>query len=142
MHRGDAEVAEMLEFSESTDQVIGAAIEVHKALGPGLLESAYEECLCRELALRSSPFERQRPLPVEYKGIRLGCGYRIDIVVAGKVVVEVKEVSAIESVHEAQLLTYLKLGGWRVGLLINFNVPILRDGIRRRILSASSASPR
>jgi GxxExxY protein len=142
MHRGDAEVAEMLEFRESTDQVIGAAIEVHKALGPGLLESAYEECLCRELALRSIPFERQRPLPVEYKGIRLSCGYRLDLLVSGNVVVEIKSVTSIEAVYEAQLLTYLKLGGWKVGLLINFNVPNLRDGIRRQILSASSASPR
>jgi GxxExxY protein len=142
MHRGDAEDAEMLDFRESTEQVIGAAIEVHKALGPGLLESAYEECLCRELAVRSIPFERQRPLPVEYKGIRLNCGYRLDLLVAKNVVVEIKPATSIEPVHEAQLLTYLKLGGWKIGLLINFNVPILKDGIRRRILSASSASPR
>ena len=123
----------MIELNQCTEQIIGAAIEVHKALGPGLLESAYEECLCRELAVRSIPFERQRPLPVEYKGTRLDCGYRLDLVVAGNVVVEIKSVSAIEPVHEAQLLTYLKLGGWKLGLLINFNVPHLREGIRRVI---------
>jgi GxxExxY protein len=124
----------MVELNRCTQQIIGAAIEVHKALGPGLLESAYAECLCRELAVRSIPFERQRPLPVEYKGTRLGCGYRLDLLVANSVVVEIKSVSAIEPVHEAQLLTYLKLGGWKLGLLINFNVPVLKEGIRRRIL--------
>jgi GxxExxY protein len=123
-----------MEFNQVTEQIIGGAIEVHKVLGPGLLESAYEDCLCRELAVRCIPFERQRPLPVAYKGIRLECGYRLDLLVAGAVVVEVKSVSCIEPVHEAQLLTYLKLGGWKVGLLINFNVPLLKDGIRRRIL--------
>jgi GxxExxY protein len=86
------------------------------------------------LAVRSIPFERQRPLPVEYKGTRLDCGYRLDLLVAGSVVVEIKSASAIEPIHEAQLLTYLKLGGWKLGLLINFNVPVLKDGIRRRIL--------
>jgi GxxExxY protein len=125
---------EMIELNQCTDHIIGAAIEVHKTLGPGLLESAYEECLCRELAIRSLAFERQRALPVEYKGIRLDCGYRLDLLVAGNVVVEIKSVAAIEPVHEAQLLTYLKLGGWKLGLLINFNVPVLKDGIRRRIL--------
>lgn len=114
--------------------IIGAAIDVHRVLGPGLLESAYERCLCRELTLRRIPFERQMPLPVEYKGVRLDCGYRVDLVVNGMVIVEVKAVSAIAPIHEAQLLTYLKLGGWRVGLLLNFNVPILKDGIRRRVL--------
>lgn len=123
-----------MELNTYTEQIIGAAIDVHRALGPGLLESAYEECLCRELALRSIPFERQRPLPVEYKGVRVDCGYRLDLLVANSVVVEIKSVSAIEPVHEAQLLTYLKLGGWKLGLLINFNVPVLKDGIRRRIL--------
>jgi GxxExxY protein len=124
----------MIELNQLTEQIIGAAIEVHKAVGPGLLESAYEECLCRELALRSISFERQRALPVEYKGTKLDCGYRLDLLVAGSVVVEIKSVSALEPVHEAQLLTYLKLGGWRLGLLINFNVAVLKDGIRRRIL--------
>jgi len=131
-HRGREHTEE--ELNRITEQVIGAAIEVHRALGPGLLESAYEECLGRELTLRSIPFVRQHPLPVEYKGMELDCGYRLDLLVANAVVVELKAVSAIEPIHEAQLLTYLKLGGWKLGLLINFNVPVLRDGIRRRIL--------
>ena len=117
-----------------TEQIIGAAIEVHKVLGPGLMESAYEECLCRELALRGIGVERQSPLPVEYKGARLDCGYRLDLLVEQSVVVEIKSLSSIEPIHEAQLLTYLKLGGWKLGLLINFNVPALKDGVRRRIL--------
>ena len=117
-----------------TENIISAAIEVHKSLGPGLLESAYEECLSYEFGERAIPYERQCLLPVHYKGKILDCGYRIDLLVAGKVVVELKAVSKIEPIHEAQLLTYLKLGGWNVGLLINFNVPLLRDGIRRRVL--------
>jgi GxxExxY protein len=123
-----------VEVNQLTSAIIGAAIEVHRALGPGLLESAYEECLCRELSLRRIPFERQRPLPVEYKGLRLDCGYRIDLLVADTVVVEIKAVEKLLPVHEAQLLTYMKLGGWQVGLLINFNVPVLKQGIRRRVL--------
>ena len=123
-----------MHLNEVTEQIIGGAIEVHRALGPGLLESAYEECLCHELTLRGLPFERQRPLPVHYKGRRLDCAYRIDLLVADAVVVEIKAVNSIEPIHEAQLLTYLKLGGWKLGLLINFNVPVLKDGIRRRIL--------
>ncbi len=123
-----------MELNRITEQIIGAAIEVHRALGPGLLESAYEECLCHELKLRGMPFERQRPLPVEYKGRKLDCGYRLDLLVADAVVVEIKAVESIEPIHEAQLLIYLKLGGWKLGLLINFNVPVLKDGIRRRIL--------
>ena len=123
-----------MELNKITEQIIGAAIEVHKALGPGLLESAYEECLCRELALRRMPFERQSPLPVEYKGVKLDCGYRLDLLVTDAVVVEIKACEAIEPIHEAQLLTYLKLGDRKLGLLINFNVPVLKDGIRRRIL--------
>jgi GxxExxY protein len=107
---------------------------VHRALGPGLLESAYEECLCHELTLRRLAFERQKPLPVEYKGTKLDCGYRLDLLVEALVVVEIKAVEVIQPIHEAQLLTYLKLGGWKLGLLINFNVPFLKDGIRRRIL--------
>jgi GxxExxY protein len=117
-----------------THEVIGAAIEVHRKLGPGLLESAYQECLCRELALRGIPFERERPLPLEYKGIRLQCGYRLDILVGGRVVVEVKSVKTLGPIHDAQVLTYLRLGGWRVGLLINFNVVVLKNGIHRKIL--------
>lgn len=116
-----------------SDAVIGAAIEVHRVLGPGLLESAYEECLCRELTLREVSFERQVPLPVVYKEVKLDCGYRMDIVVSKALVVEVKSVDAIAPIHEAQLLTYLKLSGIRVGLLLNFNVPLLKDGILRRV---------
>jgi len=131
-------------INEITHAVIGAAIEVHRQLGPGLLESAYAECLCRELVLRGISFEREKPLPLEYKGIRLECGYRLDLLVAGCVVVEVKSVEALAPVHDAQLLTYLKLGGWRVGLLINFNVAVLKNGIHRRILGyelAQAAAP-
>jgi len=103
-------------------------------LGPGLLESAYEECLAHELALRTVPYVRQLPLPVDYKGVRLDCAYRLDFVIRSKVVVEIKSVAAIDPIHEAQLLTYMRLGEWRLGLLINFNVPVLKSGIRRFIL--------
>ena len=120
--------------NQITQAVIGAAMEVHRTLGPGLLESAYHECLCRELTVRGIPYERERPIPLEYKGVHLECGYRLDLLVADAVVVEVKSVEALAPVHEAQLLTYLRLGGWRVGLLINFNVPVLKQGIRRKIL--------
>ncbi|HEY3102453.1 MAG TPA: GxxExxY protein [Pyrinomonadaceae bacterium] len=122
------------ELNRITSEVIGAAIEVHRQLGPGLLESSYRECLCRELLLRGIPFEREKPLPLEYKGIHVGCGYRLDLLVAGSVVVEVKAIEALAPIHEAQLLTYLRIGGWRMGLLINFNVAVLKSGIRRRIL--------
>jgi GxxExxY protein len=121
-------------LNELTHVVVGAAIEVHRHLGPGLLESSYKECLCRELQIRGVKFLREYSLPLEYKGMRLDCGYRIDVVVEELVPVELKAVQALMPVHEAQLLTYLRLGGWKVGLLINFNVPVLRDGIRRRIL--------
>lgn len=114
-----------------TQGVIGAAIEVHKSLGPGLLESAYEECLCHELSLRGFPFERQKPIPLTYKGIRLECGFRLDILVDSLVVVEVKSVEKLLPVHTAQLLSYLKLGKWPVGLIINFNAEVLKQGIRR-----------
>ena len=122
------------DINQITHDVIGAAIEVHRQLGPGLLESSYRECLCRELLLRGIPFEREKPLPLEYKGIHLGCGYRLDILVDQSVVVEVKAIEALAPIHEAQLLTYLRIGGWRLGLLINFNVAVLKTGIRRRIL--------
>src|SRR6266404_2471051 len=121
-------------LNELTEIVIGCAIEVHRALGPGLLESTYEMCLCRELSLRNIPFERQKPIPVIYKGVKLDCGYRADVVVDGSVLVEIKAINSLLSVHEAQLLSYLKLGGWKVGLLINFNVKLLKHGIRRRVL--------
>ena len=117
-----------------THEVIGAAIEVHRKLGPGLLESAYRKCLCRELVLRGIPYRTEQPLPLEYKGIRLECGYRLDILVGGIVAVEIKAVEALAPIHDAQLLTYLRVGGWRVGLLINFNVVVLKNGIRRKIM--------
>ena len=122
------------DVNEITRAVIGAGIEVHRQLGPGLLESAYLECLCRELVLRGIPFEREKPLPLEYKGVRLECGYRLDLLVEGCVVVEIKSVEALAPVHDAQLLTYLRLGGWHVGLLINFNVAVLKNGIHRKVL--------
>jgi len=120
--------------NQTTEAIIGAAIEVHKHLGPGLLESAYEECLCHELSLRNIPFQRQNPLPVVYKGTRLNCGYRIDLLVKNEVVVELKAVESIAPIHEAQVLTYMRLGGWKVGLIINFNVPIVVKGIKRLVL--------
>jgi GxxExxY protein len=116
-----------------TEKIIGAAIEVHKVLGPGLLESAYEGCLAHELTLSNIPFERQVPLPVTYKSLQLDCGYRIDFLVENMLVLELKAVESLQSIHEAQLLTYLKLGGWPIGLLINFNVPILKKGIKRMV---------
>ena len=119
---------------EITETVIAAAIEVHRALGPGLLESAYEECLAYELTARGASFTRQVPLPVVYKDVRLDCGYRMDFVVQESVIVEVKSVEALAPIHEAQLLTYLRLSAKRVGLLINFNVLRLVDGIIRRVL--------
>lgn len=121
-------------YNQVTAAIIGAAIEVHRTLGPGLLESAYSQCLCRELQLRGVSFERERPLPLEYKQLHLQCGYRLDLLVDNCVVVEVKAVEALSPVHEAQLLTYMRLGGWHIGLLINFNVAVLKQGIRRKIL--------
>jgi GxxExxY protein len=116
-----------------TEEIIGAAIEVHRALGPGLLESAYEECLAHELSLAGISFARQVPLPVNYKSVQLDCGYRLDFVVEATVVLELKAVDGLQPIHEAQLLTYLKLGGWPIGLLINFNVPVLKKGIKRMV---------
>jgi len=112
-------------------KIIGAAIEVHRILGPGLLESAYEECLCREFSLQNITFARQKSLPVEYKGVRLDCGYRLDIVVEKFVILELKAVSCIEAIHEAQLLTYLKLAELKLGILLNFNVTLMKHGIKR-----------
>jgi len=117
-----------------TSAIIGAAIEVHRQLGPGLLESAYEQCLCHELHLRGLSFKCQVDLPVSYKGVQLDCGYKIDLIVGDEVIVELKSVERILPVHEAQLLTYLKLSGKTVGLLINFNTPLLTRGIIRRVL--------
>jgi GxxExxY protein len=124
----------VLEHQELTREIIGAAIEVHRVLGPGLLESACEACLCYELTQRGLSFRTQVPLPVVYKEIRLDCGYRMDIVVEDAVVIELKAVEDTTPIDEAQLLTYLRLSGKRIGLLINFNVPVLKDGITRRVL--------
>jgi GxxExxY protein len=128
------ELGDRYQEAELTKQIIGAAIEVHRALGAGLLEATYHSCLARELSIRGVPFDQEVPLPIEYKGVRLDCGYRMDIVVADKVVVELKAVEQLLPLHEAQLLTYLKLSALRIGLLINFNVPALKDGIKRRVL--------
>ena len=126
-------VQAVLDVNKTTEAIIGAAIEVHRHLGPGLLESAYEECLCQELTLRKIPFKRQFPLPVSYKGKSLDCGYRIDLLVNDEVVVELKTVEKLLPIHEAQTLTYMKLGGWHVGLLLNFNVSVLKNGIKRLV---------
>jgi GxxExxY protein len=116
-----------------TYQIIGAAMEVHRALGPGLLESAYESCLAFELTERGLQVERQKPLPVVYKDINLDCGYRLDLLVGESIVVELKAVSELAPIHEAQVLSYLRLSGCKVGLLINFNVKVLKSGIRRLV---------
>lgn len=123
-----------MQTNELTHKIIGCAIEVHKALGPGLLESAYEECLSYELTSQGLSVERQKPLPLEYKGVKLDCGYRLDLLVNDEVVVELKSVEAIANVHKAQLMTYLKLTEKKVGLLINFNVTVLKDGIVRWVI--------
>ena len=127
------EDAELKRESQLTEKIIGCGIEVHKALGPGLLESAYEECFCYELTQNGISFSRQVPLPVVYKGIKLDCGYRIDVLVNDFVVVELKTVEKLLPIHDAQLLTYLKLYRRPVGLLMNFNVPVLKDGIKRLV---------
>ena len=123
----------MLE-GELTEAILKCAIEVHRILGPGLLESAYEECLCHELELSSIAFERQKALPIKYKGKLLDCSYRIDLFIEGRVIIELKSVEKILPVHEAQLLTYLKLTGTKTGLILNFNAPLLKDGLRRLVL--------
>lgn len=127
-HRGTEDAINAL-----TERVIGACIEIHKELGPGLLESAYEECLCYELELQGFRFTRQQPLPVTYKQVKLDCGYKMDIVVESRLILELKTVEHLLPIHEAQLLTYLKLTGMKFGLLLNFNVPTLRQGIKRII---------
>jgi GxxExxY protein len=116
-----------------TREIIGAAIEVHRVLGPGLLESAYQTCLCHELRSRNIRFTCEVPLPIRYKDVQLECGYRIDICVDERVLVELKSVEAVTDLHKAQLLTYLRLSGIKVGLLLNFNVPVLKDGIVRMV---------
>jgi GxxExxY protein len=141
MHRRDAESQRT---NAITKRVIGYAIDVHRALGPGLLESAYEECLCYELAEGQMRYRRQVALPVLYKGVKLDCGYRMDLMVDDLVIVEIKAIECLSSIHEAQLLTYLKLSGKCVGLLINFNVPVLKEGLKRIVnhFPDSSASLR
>lgn len=121
------------ELNEMTEQIIAAAIEVHRTLGPGLLESAYEACLVYELTSRGLRVEQQKPMPVFYKEVQLDAGYRLDVLVEKSVIVELKAVEQLLPIHEAQLLSYLKLSGCRVGLLINFNVPVLKQGIRRLV---------
>jgi GxxExxY protein len=123
----------MLMHEELSHEIIGAAIEVHRVLGPGLLESAYHECMCRELSTRQLKFRRKDPLPVNYKGLRLDCSYEMDIVVEGKVVLELKSVKKLAPIHEAQLLTYLKLSGLHLGFLVNFNTVLMKAGIRRLV---------
>jgi len=139
-------VDEKNKLNRITEQIIGAAIEVHRAVGPGLLEPAYEACLVFELRQRGCKIEQQKPLPVVYKNVKLDCGYRLDLVVEGCVIVEIKAVEKLTSVHDAQLLSYLRLYGARVGLIINFHVTILKNGLRRIVnefpdsaISAASA---
>ncbi len=122
-----------MDINQLSSKIIGAAIEVHRILGPGLLESAYEGCLCYELELRKIKFERQESLPIIYKGKRLDCGYRLDIVIENKIITELKSIEKIEPIHKAQLLSYLKLSGQKLGLLLNFNVSVMKDGIVRLV---------
>ena len=132
-HRG-TETPRKLIHEELTEQVIGAAIEVHREVGPGLLESAYEECLCHELHLHKILFQRQLALPVKYKGLSLDCGYRIDLLVDDLVILELKGVEQVLPIHEVQLLTYLRMTGKRVGLILNFHVATMARGIVRKVI--------
>jgi GxxExxY protein len=127
-------------YEDGSEAVIAALIEVHRTLGPGLLESAYEACFCRELQLRGLEFERQRPVVIDYKGFCVDCGYRIDVLVQGWIIVELKAIERLLPIHAAQLLTYMKLSGTAAGLLVNFNVASLRQGLRRLTLPAVSPS--
>ena len=123
-----------MEFDALSNQVIGCAIEVHRVLGPGLLESTYEQCLAHELGQAGIVFKLQQALPVQYKGLRLDCGYRVDVLVQDTLILELKSIDTILGIHQAQLLTYMKLAGIKTGLLINFNVPHLKSGIKRFVL--------
>jgi GxxExxY protein len=134
VHHGGTEPRRKLVLEDLTQEIIGAAIEVHRVLGPGLLESAYEECLCHELNLCGMAFQRQVALAVEYKSVKLDCGYKLDLLVEDAVVLELKCVEKLTPIHEAQLLTYLKLSSKRVGLLFNFNTAILARGLVRKVL--------
>ena len=138
-NRGDAETQS---FNELTERIIGSCIEIHRHLGPGLLESAYEECLCHEMSVAGISFERQKPLPVHYKNVKLDCGYRLDLVVEQKIIVELKAVENLMPIHEAQLLTYLKLSRLTLGLLVNFNVAMLKHGIKRIVNNFQSSASR
>jgi len=131
IHHGDTEAQRKASRDSLSEAVIGAAIEVHRELGAGLLESAYEECLCHELECLNIEFARQVALPIRYKTITLDCVYRMDIVVEGQLILELKAVEKLLPIHEAQLLSYLRLSGLATGLLLNFNVPVLKDGLKR-----------
>ena len=122
-----------------THEIIGAAIAVHRELGPGLLETVYEECLCHELSLQGLAFDRQKPIPVVYRGTKLDCGYRADIVVSGRVIVEIKAIANVAPIHEAMMLTYLRLSGCKIGLLVNFHSAVLKDGVRRFVWNYDAA---
>ncbi len=128
------EMKKKVEFSELSNKVIGCAIEVHRALGPGLLESAYQQCLCHELTLNQIAFEMEKPMPVNYKGCKLDCGYRIDILVENEIVIELKSIEQLKQIHEAQILSYMKLANVKYGFLINFNVTMLKDGLKSYVL--------
>ena len=123
-----------MEFDELSNRVIGCAIEVHRNLGPGLLESTYEQCFAHELRVEGMPFKLQHPLPVEYKGLKLDCGYRVDLLIDNSLIVELKSVDSVLPIHQAQLLTYMKLSSIKIGLLMNFNVKYLKTGIIRMVL--------
>lgn len=124
-----------MDVNQLSNVVIGAAIDLHKRLGPGLLELTYETCLCHELGLRGIEYQKQLKLPAEYKDVQLDCGYRLDVLVEDQTVIELKSVEKILPVHDAQLLTYLKSGRWPLGIIFNFNVPLLRNGIKRKVLN-------
>lgn len=123
-----------MKFDDLSNKVIGCALNVHRELGPGLLESTYEQCLCYEISKAGIQFERQKELPVRYQDVDIDCGYRIDLLIEGALIIELKSVDKLERIHEAQLLTYMKLSTIEIGLLINFNSVLLRDGIRRMVL--------
>jgi GxxExxY protein len=121
-------------FSDLSNRIIGCAIEVHRNLGPGLLEATYQQCLAHELSLNNIEFKTEHPLPVDYKGVHLDCGYRLDLLVEGQIILELKSVEQLRPIHEAQLLTYLKLSGLKQGYLINFNVTRLKDGLQSLVM--------
>ncbi|MBU1169362.1 MAG: GxxExxY protein [Proteobacteria bacterium] len=123
-----------MDFDDLSNSVIGCAINVHRDLGPGLLESSYEQCLAHELSLNGIVFKRQHPMPITYKGIKLDCGYKVDLLVNDSLIIELKSVEKIKNIHRAQLLTYMKLAAVKTGLLMNFNVVKIKDGIKRMVL--------